>query len=183
MLVLLFLVSYFPGNSPVSQRDPRRHTGAKYGGSRRHGTPPHWGSPPTGRAEVPFSALLSHRSLAGLGGGTEAWTLLRGFRPYRRWLHLVRGPLFACGRLLGHCLAPCHACLVCDASSRALFASNVCGPCLLALVLLRLPAWLCPCAFLWPSYMRSPSGLWATLAAMANARDALSLSQSLSLGM
>ena len=51
------------------------------------------------------------------------------------------------------------------------FASSVCGPCLLALVLLCVPAWLCPCAFHWTSYMCSPSGLCATLAAMANARE------------
>ena len=44
-------------------------------------------------------------------------------------------------------------------------------PCLLALVLLRVPAWLCPGAFHWTSCMCSPSGLCATLAAMANARD------------
>ena len=43
--------------------------------------------------------------------------------------------------------------------------------CLLALVLLRVPAWLLPCAFHWTSYLCSPSGLCATLAAMANARE------------
>ena len=49
----------------------------------------------------------------------------------------------------------------------ALLAPNVCGPCWLPPVLLRVPAWLCPCAFHWTSYMYSPSGLGATLAAMA----------------
>ena len=60
-------------------------------------------------------------------------------------------------------------------SLKALLASNVCGPWLLALVLLRVPAWLCPCAFHWTAYKCSPSGLCATLAAMANARDVISI--------
>ena len=57
----------------------------------------------------------------------------------------------------------------------AFFASSACGPCLLAPVLLRVPAWLLPCAFHWTSYLCSPSGLCATLAAMANARDVISI--------
>ena len=69
----------------------------------------------------------------------------------------------------------CHACLVCDASSRALFASSACGPCLLALVLLRVPAWTLSLCILWTLYICSPSGLCATLAAMANARDVISI--------
>ena len=77
--------------------------------------------------------------------------------------------------MFGHCLAPCHACLVCDASSRALFASSACGPCLLALVLLRVPAWTVSLCILWTSYMSSPSGLCATLAAMVSARDVISI--------
>ena len=36
-----------------------------------------------------------------------------------------------------------------------------------------MPAWLCPCAFHWTSYMCSPSGLRATLAARACARDVM----------
>ena len=57
----------------------------------------------------------------------------------------------------------------------AFFASSACGPCLLALVLLRVPAWLLPCAFHWTSYLCSPAGLCATLAAVANARDVISI--------
>ena len=56
-----------------------------------------------------------------------------------------------------------------------LFASSACGPCLLALVLLRVPAWTVSLCILWTSYMRSPSGFCATLAAMANARDVISI--------
>ena len=44
-----------------------------------------------------------------------------------------------------------------------------------SLVLLRVPAWLSPCVFHWISYMSSPSGLCATLAAMANAREGISI--------
>ena len=59
--------------------------------------------------------------------------------------------------------------------SRALFASSACRPCLLALVLLRVPAWTVSMCILWTSYICSPSGLCATLAAMADARDVISI--------
>ena len=53
--------------------------------------------------------------------------------------------------------------------------TSACGPCLLALVLLRVPAWTVSLCILWTSYMCSPSGLCATWAAMANARDVISI--------
>ena len=46
---------------------------------------------------------------------------------------------------------------------------------MLALVLLRVPAWTVSLCILWTSYICSPSGLCATLAAMANARDVISI--------
>ena len=59
--------------------------------------------------------------------------------------------------------------------SLSLSLSSACGPCLLALVLLRVPAWTVSLCILWTFYMCSPSGLCATLAAMANARDVISI--------
>ena len=75
------------------------------------------------------------------------------------------------------CQIPPHgrAPVSCSAIRGALFASSACGPCLLALILLRVPAWLLPCAFHWTSYMCPPFGLCAPLAAMANARDVISI--------